>query len=163
MLFTRKFDVLMVCTANICRSPLAEGLLRQRLRALGLHRKVLVRSAGTKASQPGHKPDPRARRVAEAVGVSLARIKAQQVTAGDLARSDCVLAMDLQNLRDLELMCLQADRHKLHLLLEFAPELGLEEVPDPYYGNYEGFEEVFRVIDAGLTGVSRYLAQELER
>jgi protein-tyrosine phosphatase len=142
--------VLFVCTENICRSPLAEGLMRQHLKYVGAARGVKVSSAGTRASQPGARPDQRAQRIAAAAGVKLNRIKARRVTEKDLVHSDMILAMDHANMRDLIGICPQEHRRKISLLLSHDPEQGLEDVPDPYYGSYEGFAQVFQIIESAV-------------
>ncbi len=134
--------------------------MRKRLRDVALHRRVTVRSAGTRAGQRGMKPDLRARRVAEANGVSLAGIRSSQVTVKQLVRSDCIVAMDSANQRDLLEMCPEEHLHKIHLLTRFAPEPGGEDIPDPYYGNAEGFVEVYRQIDSALTGLLDDVVQQ---
>lgn len=145
-----KIRVLMVCRANICRSVMAEGMMRQNLEQLGLRRMIRVDSAGTRASQPGHQPDARAQKTLSAVGVSVAGIKARQVTAKDMVLSDYILAMDCSNYNDLMAMCPPEHQFKIRLLLSYAPELAVPEVPDPYYGSVRGFEEVFRLIEPAL-------------
>lgn len=152
-----KTSVLMVCAANICRSSMAEGMLKHRLQELNLQRQIQVDSAGTRASQPGHKPDLRAQKVMAEAGVSLARLKARQVTLKDMVRSDYIVVMDRSNYNDLVKICPPEHQLKIKLLMSFAPGLGVEEVPDPYYGNYKGFEEVFRLIDAAVSGLLRYM------
>ena len=156
-LFVPKTQILFVCAANICRSPLAEGVMRHRLQEMGLQGKIVVGSAGVRASQSRQKPDMRAQRVAAAAGVSLAGIKARQITAKDLIHNEIVVAMDRSNLGILGELSPAVHRHKLHLLMSFAPELGLDEVPDPYYGNYGGFEEVFRLVDIGVSGLLSHM------
>lgn len=137
--------------------------MRKRLREMALHNKVSVHSAGTRAGQLGRKPDIRVQRVADAAGVSLARIKSSQATIKDLVRSDWVLAMDGANLADLLKMCPAEHQHKLHLLMTFSGEPALTEVPDPYYGNAEGFAEVYRLIDGAQAGLVRRLVREMEQ
>jgi len=159
-LFTQKTRVLFICAANICRSPLAEGVMRHRLQELGLHRQFQADSAGTRASQRGHKPDPRAQKVAGAAGVSLAGIKARQVTVKDMLRSDYIVAMDASNYKDLIKMCPPEHQLKIRLMMSYAPEFALEDVPDPYYGNFAGFEEVFRLIDAAVPGLMTYIVDQ---
>ena len=125
--------------------------MRFRLKELGLQGKIRVDSAGITASPPGHKPDARAQRVMAAAGVSLARIKARQITLRDMLRSDYIVAMDTANYDSLIDMCPPEHRNKVSLLMSYAPELGVEEVPDPYYGSYSGFEKVFRLIDPAVS------------
>jgi protein-tyrosine phosphatase len=147
-----KYDtrILFVCRENICRSPLAEGLLRHYLRHSGVAGRHKVSAAGTRTSQPGARPDPRAQRLASAAGVEIRRIKARRVKESDLTDSDLVFAMDHTNLAELRKACPQEHLHKLHLFLAQCPDLGLEDVPDPYYGSYQGFAEVYELIDRAL-------------
>ena len=139
--------VLMVCTANICRSPMAEGLLRHHLDLAGLSGGVSVGSAGTHTSRPGARPDQRALRIASDAGVNLRGIRARRVTEKDLINCDLVFAMDRSHIRHLGSMCPPGNEHKISLLLNDADGQGLEEVPDPYYGSYEDFISVFQIID----------------
>jgi len=155
-LFKHETRVLFVCTENICRSPLAEGLMRHHLQLAGRARGVKVSSAGTMASQPGARPDQRAQKVADTAGVNLGRIRASRVTEKELVRSDFVFVMDNRNLEELLEICPPQERHKVSLLLTHLPGQNLDEVPDPYYGSYQGFEEVFQLIEnAVLSLVSR--------
>jgi len=149
-LFKQKHRVLFICTENICRSPLAEGLMRHYLHDAGLARGVKVSSAGIYASQPGARPDQRARQVAAAAGVDLGRIRASRVTEKELALSDMILVMDNRNMRDLTEVCPPEHRHKVSLLLSHDPGQSLEEVPDPYYGSYEGFVQVCQIIESAV-------------
>lgn len=146
-LFQRKTRILLVCTENICRSPMAEGLLRHYLAYSGLDDRMEVDSAGTQASLPGSRPDQRAQKVAAMSGINLGKIRARRVTERDMSRSDMVLAMDQGNLSDLLAMCPQEHQHKISLLLSHSGAHALLEVPDPYYGSAEGFEKVFNIIE----------------
>jgi protein-tyrosine phosphatase len=159
-LFQRKTHVLLVCTENICRSPMAEGLLRHHLQRSGLASQVKVSSAGTRTSQSGSRPDQRAQRVAALEGVNIGRIRASRVTERDLVRSDYILAMDRSNIRDLEEMCPPVHRHKISLLLSFQPGHNLDDVPDPYYGSVEGFDKVFQLIDAAVLELISHIAEQ---
>ena len=149
-LFKHEIQVLFVCTENICRSPLAEGLMRHHLKLAGAAGGVKVSSAGTRASQPGARPDQRAQKVAAAAGINLGRIRASRVTEKALVHSDMILAMDHANMRDLIEICPPEHRHKISLLLSHDPGQSLEDVPDPYYGSYEGFVQVFRIIESAV-------------
>jgi protein-tyrosine phosphatase len=127
--------ILFVCLGNICRSPTAEGVLR--------HLSTLdVDSAGTAGYHAGDPPDPRAQRAARARGIDLSGLRARQIHARDFDRFDLILAMDRANLSALETIRPSAARARLGLFLEFAPHLGIREVPDPYYGTDEDFERV---------------------
>ena len=130
--------VLFVCTANVCRSPLAEALLRHRLRGLGLQRRVAVASAGTRVGQPGRPPDPRLRRLALEAGFNLGRIRARQVTPAMLAESDHVLAMEPVHLQELAALCPDSElRGEMRLLgaCEAAMTPETAAIPDPYFSD----------------------------
>lgn len=144
-----KMSVLFVCLGNICRSPLAEGIFRHLVEAAGLEERFEIESAGTGAWHVGERPDARAEMVANQHGVSLLS-RARQVTEDDLRTFDYVIAMDRENLRNLQRM---ADalgdeaRARIHLLREFDPEgSDGDEVPDPYYGGASGFENVYEMV-----------------
>lgn len=139
----------MVCSANICRSPMAQGVMMRELELRGLKNKVKVDSAGTQVFKPGHRPDQRAQQVAKKSTINIRKMKARSVVTEDFLEFDYIIAMDQENLSNLEAMCPEELRDKLHLLLEFAPEGGLREVPDPYFGNLSGFERVLVLLDQG--------------
>lgn len=139
--------VLFVCLGNICRSPLAEGVFRRVASEAGLDGVFEVASAGTYAYHRGQGADRRAVSTALAHGVDLRAHRARPVDAGDFETFDHIVAMDRQNQADLLEICPRAHRGKVSLLLEHAPELGLDEVPDPYYGGADGFEHVFTMIE----------------
>jgi len=142
--------VLFVCMGNICRSPTAEGVFRQLLHERGLADRIDVDSAGTHAYHVGEPPDPRAQAAARRRGIELAGQRARQVVVADFTTFDHILAMDRDNLALLEAHCPDAQRHKLGLLLDYAPDAGRRDVPDPYYGGGRGFEEVLDLVtDAG--------------
>ncbi|HUL83188.1 MAG TPA: low molecular weight protein-tyrosine-phosphatase [Gammaproteobacteria bacterium] len=149
--------VLFVCMGNICRSPTAEGVFRKLLeeRAPGLD--VLVDSAGTHAYHVGDPPDPRAQRAALRRGVDLSTQRARRVTEQDFTHFELVLAMDEQNREALLEICPVEHRGRVRLLLEFAPHVGHREVPDPYYGGSNGFEQVLDLVEEGAIGVLEHL------
>ncbi|WP_374980355.1 low molecular weight protein-tyrosine-phosphatase [Pseudomonas solani] len=142
--------VLFVCLGNICRSPTAEGVLRHKLREAGLAEQVEVDSAGTGDWHVGKAPDTRTRQAALRRGYDLSLLRARQVSVEDFSRFDLVLAMDHSNLRDLK--GLRRNGSEPDLLLR---RYGLvpEEVPDPYYGGEEGFEEVLDLIEQACDGL----------
>lgn len=141
---------------------MAEVVMRHQVRECGLHTKITVSSAGTRASQPGHRPDARVQKVLSATGMSLAGIRARQVTAKELERSDYVLAMDTPNYNDLIELGSPEQHIKIRLLMSYAPELGVGEVPDPYFGNIGGFEEVLRLVDVAVSHLIREIANSLD-
>lgn len=160
--FQRRTRILLVCTENICRSPMAEGLLRQHLLHTELADRVEIHSAGTRASQPGCRPDQRAQKVAALRGINLSRTRARRVTERDLTRSDFIFAMDQSNMRDLTSMCPLEHQEKLSLLLSHHRGQPMLEVPDPYFGSVEGFERVFQLLDAAMGDLISYLRSSIQ-
>ncbi len=131
--------ILFVCLGNICRSPLAEGIMKHLTRG---RRDFHIASAGTGAWHVGELPDSRMRDTAQKHGIKLVS-RAQQVTPELASAYDLVLAMDLANLRNLRRMGIPC-----MLLRDFDPEaMNDAEVPDPYYGGQRGFEEVFEIVE----------------
>ena len=140
---------------NICRSPTAEGMMRHLLLEAELDSQIEVDSAGTGAWHVGERADPRARAAARRRGIELHSI-ARQVTLDDLDGFDLILAADAENER--ELLRLAGDdperRAKVHRLREFDPvESGDLDVPDPYYGGADGFDQVLDIVDASCRGL----------
>jgi protein-tyrosine phosphatase len=153
-----RYSVLMVCMGNICRSPTAEGVLRQFVREAGLEGAVHVDSAGTLDYHVGSPPDERSCAHARRRGYDLSRLRARQVEALDFERFDLILAMDWQNLEELRVACPPQHRHKLRRLMEFAPPGMGEVVPDPYYGNRKGFERVLDHVEQACRGLLIHLS-----
>jgi len=148
-----KPQILFVCTENLCRSPMAEGLLRYHLAQTGSGNSFKVGSAGTLVSRPRARPDPRAIRAAAAAGVDLARIRASRVTERMLAESDFVFAMDRANLHELLKRSPNGHDNRISLLLSHIPEIEFEDVPDPYYGSVRGFYETFDLIEQAILSI----------
>ncbi len=153
--------ILFVCMGNICRSPTAEGVFRRKIEEAGLADRVEIDSAGTHAYHVGEPPDPRAREAASRRGIDLSGLRARQAQADDFARFDYVLAMDRDNYHGLMRL---AERNRgaarLHLFLEFARGIGEQEVPDPYYGGDQGFEQVLDMIEEASDGLIEHLRKE---
>ena len=139
--------LLFVCTGNICRSPTAEGVLRQHLRRAGLESVVTVDSAGTHGYHVGDPPDPRSFATAAGRGVDLSALRARRVQAEDFERFDLILAMDREHLAHLTALAPAGSRAEIKLFLDFHPTLRGRDVPDPYYGGPGGFRDVFDMID----------------
>lgn len=145
--------LLLVCMANICRSPTAEVVLRAHLERAGLARLVEVDSAGTQRHNIGRRPDARAHKVAALRGYDLSHLRARQVTEADFLRFDRILAMDSSVLQLLQRSCPPECGHKLGLFLEYANGVAGRDVPDPYYGSEAGFEHVLDLIEEGARGL----------
>jgi protein-tyrosine phosphatase len=145
--------VLFVCLGNICRSPTAEGVLRHLVMQEAPELQVEVDSAGTADYHIGEPPDLRSQRAAMRRGIDLGGLRARQVAPADFAHFDFILAMDRGNLRELEAMRPKDSRARLQLFLQYAPEVGRLEVPDPYYGDAGGFEAVLDLTAAASRGL----------
>jgi protein-tyrosine phosphatase len=145
--------VLFVCLGNICRSPTAEGVFRQLLAREAPELRVEVDSAGTAGYHIGEPPDLRSQRAAMRRGIDLGGLRARQVTPADFTRFDLILAMDRGNLVELEAMRPQNSCAEVQLFLQYAPDLGRLEVPDPYYRDASGFEEVLDLTAAASRGL----------
>ncbi len=154
--------VLFVCLGNICRSPLAEGVFRELVREAGLGARIAVDSAGTGRWHVGEPPDPRACAAAKGRGIDIGGLRARRVSAGDYTAFDRLVAMDLANHRSLVARSPSGAESRVGLLLDYAPESGVREVPDPYYGGDEGFERVLDLIEAGARGLLAEIRRDLD-
>lgn len=150
-------SVLLVCLGNICRSPTAEEIFRQQAAIAGLS--IKVDSAGTGDWHIGHAPDIRAQRHAKAHGYKINKLVARQICEEDFRKFDLILAMDTQNLADLQTLkdtiChsasgtgAQENLAKLALFSEEDPTYGGDDIPDPYKGDGDAFEEVIERIES---------------
>jgi protein-tyrosine phosphatase len=154
-------QVLMVCMGNICRSPTAEAVLRARLQDAGLDGQVLVDSAGLQDFHRGAAPDPRAVARAALRGYRLDDLRARPVVDADFARFDLLLAMDRDNLQGLVRRCPVELQSRLGLLLQSAPQLATEDVPDPYFGSLAGFDHVLDLVEPACLAWVPRLRQRL--
>lgn len=156
------YSVLFVCMGNICRSPTVEGVFRQ-VAARELSGNVIgIDSAGTHAYHVGQPPDPRAQRAALRRGIDLSALRARRIEAADFSAFDLVLAMDPLNIAVMEEVCPPEFRSRIRLLMEFAPSIDRDDVPDPYYGGNNGFEYVLDLAEEASTGLIAYLKSTLE-
>ena len=155
--------ILFVCMGNICRSPTAEAVFRKLLDDTLSEFVVEVDSAGTHAYHVGEPPDRRAQRAAERRGVDLSTLKARRVTEEDFSRFDLVLAMDSLNQVVLSEICPPELHSRIRLFLEFAPQVGRVDVPDPYYGGSNGFEYVLDLAEEASAGLIEHLRTTLTR
>ena len=143
--------ILMVCLGNICRSPLAEGILRSKTDP----KKVFVDSAGTSNYHIGHSPDPRSISIAEQRKLDITSQKGRQFKVSDFDEFDHIYVMDMSNYHDvLALARNEEDRKKVSLILnELFPDENVE-VPDPYYGGNDGFDKVYDMLDKACDVIS---------
>jgi protein-tyrosine phosphatase len=149
--------ILFVCLGNICRSPTAEAVFREIVARGAPDLQIEIDSAGTAAYHVGAPPDPRTRQAALRRGYDMSALRARVVETQDFTRFDLILAMDRQNLEALQRRAPADARHRIRLFLEFAPEGDTTEVPDPYYGGTNGFEEVLDLVEAAAQGLLQHV------
>jgi len=151
-------NLLIVCMGNICRSPMAQVITQQLAAKAGLTNPLTIDSAGTHAPVVAERIDSRARAALVRHRYEAGQLRSRPVTVQDCLIFDWILAMDSRNLADLQRLCPPEHWHKLRLFLSFAPELGETVVPDPYYGNAQGFDNVIRLCEAGAWGLLTHLS-----
>ena len=156
--------VLFVCLGNICRSPAAEGTFRHLVAERGLKERFRIDSAGTSAYHIGEPANSSSQRAARKHGIRLDS-RARQFIPPDFAEFDYILAMDSSNYQNiLSQARLDQDRQRLHLFRSFDPEVadrgGAPDVPDPYYGGAEGFENVQNIMNRTVVGLLDHIAGE---
>ncbi|KMT64216.1 low molecular weight protein-tyrosine-phosphatase [Catenovulum maritimum] len=145
-------SILFVCLGNICRSPTAHAVFRQKAKQVRLP--LTIDSAGTAGYHKGAKPDKRSKAAGEKRGYDFSQLAARPVVANDYEEFDLILAMDQANYDDLIADCPEEHKHKIQLFLDYAVEYTDEsEVPDPYYGGAQGFEYVLNLIEDASDGL----------
>jgi protein-tyrosine phosphatase len=143
--------VLMVCLGNICRSPLAEGILQSKL-----PKNFIVDSAGTGGWHAGESPDKRSIEVAKKNGLDISNQRARKFTKKDFSEFDLIYVMDNSNLKDiLKLAPNETAKQKVHLILNEIYPNENRDVPDPYYGLNDGFEKVYKMLDKACNSVAK--------
>ncbi len=155
--------VLFVCTANICRSPMAEGVFRTMAERAGLAAGFEIDSAGTIGNHAGEPPSPPAIEVAGARGYDLSAIRSRQVTADDIAHFDYVLAMTREHLVEMRWLAPRALADKPKLFMSYAPPVGILDVADPYGRSREEYERALGLIEAGCRGLLDRLTPQVRR
>ena len=146
--------ILMVCLGNICRSPLAEGLLQSKLP----ESRFRIDSAGTSSYHIGESPDNRSIAIAQENGIDIREQRARNFTYKDFATFDLILTMDQANYRDVMAMARsEMDRAKVKLILDYLPDDPIQDVPDPYYGGTGGFQLVYNLLDRACENLAHEL------
>ena len=153
--------VLFVCMGNICRSPMAQGVLEQRLHDEQLDDRVRVDSAGTHHYHTGESPDRRGVAAARHRGIQIDGQRARPVRADDFTEFDLILAMDPDNERELRALCPPPHGDRVKLVMDFAPDPGECEIPDPYYVGEHGFEKVLDLLELCMQGLMDELRHRL--
>ena len=149
----RTISVLFVCMGNICRSPTAEGVFRHIVNEKNLQDIIKIDSAGTHAYHIGESPDARSQATAKSRGVDISAQKARKVKATDFERYDYVIAMDHSNYENLKSLSTVEQQRKIHLFMDFTSAWDNTEVPDPYYGGADGFNNVFDMVQSASEGL----------
>lgn len=152
-------NVLFVCLGNICRSPTAEGVFRKKVIEAGLSHLITIDSAGTADWHRGKSPDLRTVKAASQRLVDLSMLQARQIQVGDLDQFDYVLAMDESNLADIKSLTNKPFSAKLALFLSFSKQSAYTEVPDPYYGEEDGFSLVLDLTEDAATGLLQHIRE----
>ena len=148
--------ILMVCLGNICRSPLAEGILRSKVNP----EKVIVDSAGTGGWHLGNPPDHRSIAIGLQHGIDIRNQRCRQFTVADFDQFDLIFAMDKSNYANLMAMSkTQEESRKIKLLLQEV-SMGTDEIPDPYYDGSDGFEKVYRLLDKACEAIAKDLIKK---
>lgn len=156
-------SVLFVCTGNICRSPTGEGVFRAMLKASDLEDRVSVDSAGIADYHIGEPPDARSVEAALGRGIDLSTQRARQLHPDDFQHFDFLIAMDRTHLDEMQRLCPNSETHRIKLLLDYAPQLGTRDVPDPYYGAGNGFTYVLDLVEAGSAGLLQDVREALKK
>ena len=157
-----KVRVLMVCMGNICRSPMAEGVLRKAVQEAGLERVVETDSAGTHAYHIGSSPDPRAQQATSRRGVDISQLRGRKVEDADFEAFDYILVMDQDNYSKLIRRAPEQYHSKIRRLLSFSRKYPNLDVVDPYYGGPQGFEENLDMIEDAVRGLIREITGDTQ-
>ena len=155
--------VLFVCTANLCRSPMAEGAFRSLAAKAGLADAFEIDSAGTGASHVGQPPTRLAVEAAAARGYDISGLRARQVTGEDIRRFDYVLAMTRTHLVELRWLAPRELADRPQLLMSYAPPIGVLDIVDPFGGTPDDYERALGLIEAAARGLVARLAPEVRK
>lgn len=142
-------NLLIVCMGNICRSPMAQAVLTKYIANAGLHGEISVESAGTHASRAGEKTDARAEASLTRRGYEVRRFRSRRFTPPDFDLYDWILAMDSENFSALQAVCPPQHANKIQMYLAHSLNSSSQSVPDPYYGNAQGFDRVLDLCEVG--------------
>ncbi len=164
-------NILFVCMGNICRSPTAEGFMARQMSGSAYQDQLSIDSAGTHSYHIGFSPDPRAIDTAAQYGVQLDHLRARKVRSEDFFNFDLILAMDRANLTNLKAVRPADSTATLELMLAYHPDDcpnsrsggGSDEVPDPYYGEIDGFDYMCGLLDAATAGLLKRLEDRLKQ
>jgi protein-tyrosine phosphatase len=147
-------SILFVCLGNICRSPMAEGMFRNIVTQRNLLDRFTLDSAGLGSWHIGHPPDERAQAAMRLRGIDISGLRGRRIVPADFEKFDLILAMDRAN-RDALLKLAPRDEHrkKIRLLMDYAPNMTVHEIPDPFFGQSKCFDYVCQLVDAACRGL----------
>lgn len=155
------YKILMVCLGNICRSPLAQGVLQHKLDSFNL-KNIYVDSAGTGSWHAGNPPDIRSIEIAEKYGIDISQQRARQFSSNDFNTFNKIIVMDTKNYKDLlNLSSSQIDSDKIKLLLSYTYKNERASVPDPYYGGDDGFENIYKLINSACNEIIKEIIKDI--
>ena len=146
----QKHRILFVCMGNICRSPTAEGLLISKVSAENVSHKFEIDSCGTHDYHLGHSPDSRTQEAAALRGINLSDLRSRKIKLSDFEYYDLILVMDKLNENFLMNLCPNEYQNKIKLMLSYLPDYPIDEVPDPYYGGEDGFDQVLDILEEAI-------------
>lgn len=146
-------NILFVCMGNICRSPSAEGFFAAALQKSKYKDQISIDSAGTHGYHVGHAPDSRAVATASKFSVDISGLRARKVCAADFDNHDLIIAMDHSNFQDLQRIRPKDSKALLKMMMQYHPEARPEEVPDPYYGEIDGFTYMCKLLQSATQGL----------
>ena len=155
--------ILFVCTGNICRSPTSQAIFTRMVKQFGFERVITSDSAGTSDYHVGEAPDVRAQLALRKRGLDISKHRARQVALEDFEEADLILAMDWENLTELQQRSPAQYRHKIQLLMRYANDIDAAVVPDPYYGLNEGFNQVIEYCTDACEGLLDNLEKKAKK
>ena len=152
--------VLFICLGNICRSPTAQAICEKQILERKLNKNIIVDSCGTGSWHVGESPDTRAIVAGKNRGYILDHLRARQLAPGDFDSFDYLIAMDRENLRDIKMLLPNKFSGKLALCTSFIKNSYVVDVPDPYYGGDNGFDEVINILELACLGLLEEISHE---
>lgn len=154
-------NILFVCMGNICRSPSAEGFFATALQKSTCKEQVSIDSAGTHGYHVGQTPDSRAVATAAQFGVDISQLRARKVEVSDFNEFDLIIAMDRNNIEDLQRIRPADSKASLKMMMQYHPEAQPLEVPDPYYGDMDGFTYMCQLLESATLGLLKDIETRL--
>lgn len=153
--------VLFVCTGNICRSPIAQGLFTQYVQEASLEEYFVIDSVGTHAWCAGNAPEPFAQAAVQSRGIDISHLRARKISSHDYDYFDHILTADRSNNIHMSAECGDRNRDKIQLLMKYAPDFGIDDIPDPYGDGMQGFLDIMDMIDQACIRLLQVLREQI--